>query len=123
MPDIITYCFKESIIRINSIGHVPTSEWYDSLDTVKALKEEHGLNRILIDTREQLETSEFEEIAEFAQSIPKDLRIALLVEDVSSSFHKSTEAKQRFLEAVARMNGVVIRIFLEETKAIEWLKD
>ena len=81
----------------------------------------HGFDRILFDTTQQTGTSDQREIAKFSKSIPKALKVALLV-PLSHPDSATTEPKMRFLEVAGRINGIAIESFVEELKAITRLK-
>ena len=121
MPEEISCDLEKRIIKVKSTGHVPVSEWYDSLIAVMHLNSKHGIDRMLVDATQQTGTSDRKEIAKFSESIPKVLKIALLVKPLSDPSTPTTEPKMRFLEVAARINGVVIQSFVEEAKAVNWL--
>ena len=109
--------------RVKSIGIVPVDEWRKSFEKILALKEEHRINCLLIDSKEQMETSDYGEILEFAKTIPKDLKLAFLVEDISGGKAQTTEPKIRFLEAVGSKEELDVRSFIDEDEALKWLKN
>ncbi len=112
---------EHGLIRIKSIGDVPTSEWRKSMEKVLELKEKHRINRLLIDSKEQLSTSGYSEIFEFAKWFPKDIKLALLVEDATGGRVLSTEPKQRFLEAIGLQENIDVKSFVDEEEAMSWL--
>jgi len=99
MPEDISAEEANGLIHLKSVGSEPVEDWRKTLDKILALKEEHRINCLLIDTKEQIETSDYGEILEFAKSIPKDIKLAFLVEDISGGEALTTEPKIRFLEA------------------------
>lgn len=88
-----------------------------------ALRKKHRINCLLIDTKEQITTSGYSEILEFAKPIPKELKLALIVEDISGGEARSTEPKIRFLEAVGSKEELDVISFISEDEALRWLKN
>ena len=123
MPDDVSLDEANGLIRVKSVGNVPVDEWRKSLKKILALKEEHRINCLLIDTKEQMETSDNGEILEFAKTIPKDLKLAFLVEYISGGEAQTTEPKIRFLEAVGSKEELDVRSFIDEDEALKWLKN
>ena len=121
MPEEISCDFENSLIRVDSIGTVPTSVWHESLKTVGELRKEHGFDRLLVDTRRQTKTSNYEDILEFLKTLPQDLKIALLLKDASDE-PSSPTGKLRFAECAASHQGIQIKSFIKESTAISWLK-
>ena len=60
---------------------------------------------------------------ESAKTIPKDLKLALLVEDISGGKARSTEPKIRFLEAFGTKEALGVRSFISEDEVLKWLKN
>ncbi len=123
MPERVSFDEVNELIRVKSVGDVPTSVWKESLEKVIGLKEKHNTNRLLVDTKEQLTTSDYSDIFEYAKTIPKDIKLALLVEDISGGKAHSTEPKQRFLEAIGIQQELEIKSFVDEDEALSWLKN
>ncbi|HCR29133.1 MAG TPA: hypothetical protein DIV79_03855 [Opitutae bacterium] len=123
MPDDVSLDEVNGLNRVKSIGIVPVDEWRKSFEKILALKEEHRINCLLIDSKEQMETSDYGEILEFAKTIPKDLKLAFLVEDISGGKAQTTEPKIRFLEAVGSKEELDVRSFIDEDEALKWLKN
>lgn len=121
LPEEVILDQEHGLIRIKSIGDVPTSEWRKSMEKVLELKEKHRINRLLIDSKEQLSTSGYSEIFEFAKWFPKDIKLALLVEDATGGRVLSTEPKQRFLEAIGLQENIDVKSFVDEEEAMSWL--
>lgn len=88
-----------------------------------ALRKKHRIDCLLIDTKEQITTSDYSEILEFAKPFPKELKLALIVEDISGGEARSTEPKIRFLEAVGFKEELDVRSFISEDEALRWLKN
>ncbi len=77
----------------------------------------------MIDTKEQITTSDYSEILEVAKPIPKELKLALIVEDISGGEVRSTEPKIRFLEAVGSQEELDVRSCISEDRTHKWLKN
>lgn len=123
MPEEVSFDAENEVIRIKSVGDVPTSEWKKSMVKVLELKEKHRINCLLVDSKEQVSTLEYGEIFEFAKEFPKDIKMALLVEDIAGGAPHTTEPKQRFLEAIASQEQVIVKSFVDEGEAVRWLKN
>ena len=121
MPDYVSVDSVNGLIRLKSVGNVPAKEWKESLRKIIELKEMYRINRLLVDTKEQLETSDYGDILEFVKTVPKDLKMALLVEDISGGEARTTEPKMRFLEAVGANESLDIKSFIDEGEALKWL--
>lgn len=122
IPEDISCDFENRIIRFKPTGYVPISAWYDSLKAVMNLNSKHGIDSILLDTTQQTKTSDHREFAQFSKSLPKALKIALLVRHASEQQPATTEPEMRFLEVAASINDIKIKSFIEEVIAINWLK-
>ena len=115
MPEKVSYNKEDGYSFVKSIGNVSVCEWEYSVSQLLTIKQNKGINRVLVDTTEQVKTSSTNAVFEFAQKLPKDIYFALLIEDVNYS-PKTTEPTQRFLEAIGNELGVNIRSFTEKLK-------
>ena len=77
----------------------------------------------MLDTKEQIMTSEYSEFLEFAKTILKELNRALLVEDISRVEARSAEPKIRFLESAGSKEELDDRSLISEDEALNWLKN
>ena len=111
MPDDVIVDEANELIRVKSVEGCTLSYGQNSV------KEKHRIDCLLIDTKEQITTSDYSEILEFAKTFPKDLKLALLVEDISGGKARSTEPKIRFLEAVGSKEELDVRSFISEDEA------
>lgn len=123
MPDDVIVDEANELIRVKSVEGVPVEERRKSMDKILALRKKHRIDCLLIDTKEQITTSDYCEILEFAKTFPKDLKLALLVEDISGGKARSTEPKIRFLEAVGSKEELDVRSFISEDEALKRLKN
>lgn len=123
MPEDISVDETNGLIRVKSVGSVLIEEWRKTLDKILALKEEHRINCLSIDSKEQIETSDYGEILEFAKPIPKYIKLGFLVKDISGGEAATTEPIIRFLEAVGSKEALDARSFIEESEALKWLKN
>lgn len=77
----------------------------------------------MLDTCEQITSADYSEILEFAKWIPKELKRALLLGDISRVEALSAESKIRFLEAHGSKGELDDRSFISEDEALNWLKN
>ena len=93
------------------------------MDKILALMKKHRVDCLLLDTKEQIMTSEYSEFLEFAKTILKELNRALLVEDISRGEARSAEPKIRFLESASSKEELDDRSLISEDEALNWLKN
>ena len=116
MPETVTFNTELGIIECHSFGDVLLADIDNSIIEIKQMQEKNNVNKVLVDVREQASMPEKSGTFQIATSIPRSLRVAmLLIED------QPTEADMRFVEKTALSGGASIRIFFSKDDAIEWL--
>ena len=123
MPEYVSYDDEKQIIRVDSVGDSPTEVWEDSLAKVKYIRAEKPVHGVLVDTRKQETTSDYQSILGFSMQMPNDLPFAILVSGMSANdeLAQLTLSKAQFMESAAQLRGVIIRLFTDESKAVKWL--
>ena len=91
------------------------------MDIILALMKKHRID-CLLDTSEQIRSSDYSEILELAKRIPKELKRALLSEDISRVEALSAEPKIRFLEADGSKEELDDSSFISEDEGLNSLK-
>jgi hypothetical protein len=116
MPDKIQVNEDLGIIEVESFGNVSRDDISQSIAKVRELFVEKGLSKILVDTRKQDEVPDTMDIFELFSTFPRELRIALLVEQ-----SQSTKDDLDLAETVGVNRGVHVRILDEKESALQWL--
>ena len=78
MPEQVGVNREVGIIEVRSYDIVDFSQMAGSIETVKRLFEETGINRVLVDTRGLKELPGTVDMFELTKSFPKYLTIAVL---------------------------------------------
>ena len=86
-------------------------------------EKKHRIICLLIGTKEQVTTPDYSEIIEVTKTISKDLKLVMLVEDISGGKACSTEPKVRFVEAVGFKEELDGRSFIFEDEGLKQLKN
>ena len=121
MPEFISYNEGDPMIQVRSEGEVTLDQWQRSLERAAQFRDKFGVECLLVDVRRQWHSAGLKELFRFANMIPGDLRIAMLVDDLYREHRHGVEEKQRFLEEMARQAGKTVKSFLEESEAKDWL--
>jgi hypothetical protein len=122
MAEYLQYLADEELVKVKVIGEADFKQSRQSLQHILELRESQVLRGILVDARRMLNgRSELDEFYTFAEQMPRGLRIAILLEDVSYEA-QTAEPGLRFMEQVAQQQGVNIRSFIEESAALNWLR-
>ena len=116
MPEEISYDAITRLIRIRVWGDDPFDDWVESRRQVVDLYESHGATMLLVDVREQLSAPGPLDVFDFGEDWPAPIRLAILISE-------NTPEDVLFLEAVAANRGKSIRVFYEESAALNWLQE
>ena len=117
MPETITVNKELGIIEILSYGDVTYEDTMASVATLKRLKDETGITQVLSDARKQKNVPDTTDIFEFASSLPRDMKIAIIV-----SADQPTVEDVSFVDAVASNRGAVIKLVTSRQQGLDWLK-
>jgi len=117
MPENVRVDEERGIIVVHSFGEVRFEDVASTARELERIFHKRGLNRTLVDAREQESLPSTTKIYQLASGMLRGMRIALLVGDGFP-----TEAGMRFAETVARNTGLEWKLFTIETEAVDWLK-
>ena len=117
MPETITVNKELGIIEVLSYDDVTHEDTMASVATIKRLKAETGITKVLSDARKQKSVPDTTDLFEFASSLPRDMKIAIVV-----SFEQPTVDDVSFLDAVASNRGAVIKLVTSKQQGLDWLK-
>ena len=116
MPDRIQVNEERGLIEISSFGEVSIGDIAQSISIVQKIFHEKGINKILVDTREQVSMPDSSGIFELFSTFPREFRLALLVVE-----SQATEEDISFGETVGGNRGVLVKRFYDEEQAVQWL--
>lgn len=117
MPENITINKELGIIEVHSYGNVTREDLDLSLVTVKQIKEDTEIKRVLIDTTEQEKMPSIMDIFEFVEKLPETFRFAIV-----ASEKQPTKDNHDFLETAAANRLLNVKKFFSRKEAIDWLK-
>jgi hypothetical protein len=116
MPETVTVR-KGSYIHVKSTGELTLKEYKKTLAKIIEIFKETGINKVLVDTLEQTKTPSVLETMIGAEDLilhaPRTL-----VAIVSKDKHDSDRA---FFRNVANNRGGIVKLFLDEKSALDWL--
>lgn len=116
MPEEITINQELKIIEVMSYGDVTREESMASVKTLEELISKTGIKRVLSDTREQQSVPSATDIYNFASSLPRDMKCAVVLSD-----YQTTAVDVEFADTVAHNRGILIKKFSSREDALEWL--
>lgn len=80
------------------------------------LHEIHGVNTLIVDAREQETSAALFDIFDFGDAWPVAIQVAILA-------GSKTPEDLMVIETVAMQRGKKMRIFFNETEALDWLQE
>ena len=118
MPEEVKLNKEEGIIEVSSYGVVTKREIADSVDIISEIKRSEGVDKILVDTREQTLMPGTIEIVElFAEKFPHDMKVAVI-----TSEEQATKRDIDFAEIIAANRFFdKFRMFPSKEQAMAWL--
>ena len=116
MPEFFSHDESSNLMRIRLYGADSIEDWQASRARVLSVHLETGINRLLVDAREQDVVPGIFDVFDFARSLPHHIRIALV------TGNKNREALE-FLETVAVNRMKQLCLFDDEHDALVWLDD
>jgi hypothetical protein len=116
MPEHVRIDADRGIIFVESRDTVSVADIHASIAEVEKIFAEKGLDKTLVDARNQNQPPSITELYEIASNMPRGIRIALL-----TASGTPTEDGLRFLETVAKNTGLEVVVFLDEDEALRWL--
>lgn len=117
MPDELTINHSAGIIEIRSYGAVSKEDIGSSMSEIQRVRENDGLDRVLVDATEQDSMPRTFDIFDLFSTFPRNIRCAIIVVKKQHNF-----PDLRFAETVSVNNNVDLRLFETRESAIDWLK-
>ena len=97
MPEEVKLNEEEGVIEVSSHGVVTKQDIADSVDIISEIKRNKGINKVLVDTREQTSMPNTIEIVElFIEKFPDNMKVAII-----TSEKQPTKRDIDFAEVVA----------------------
>ena len=118
MPDTVSLNEDTGIITVESHGVVSEKDIGESIEKVRKILNEKGMNRILVDTTRQEIMPDTMGIFRLFSTFPRDFKLAVLRKP-----SQVTADDLVFAENVGANRGVQIRLFEEESQALQWLNN
>lgn len=106
---------ENRLMRVRYGPEANIADWKQSLNEVLRLSEETGINRVLVDVREQKQLANTSELFNFGSQLPRHIAFAVLCE-----LHLE---EHRFIENVATNRGMTVKDFDSEPSALAWLRE
>jgi hypothetical protein len=117
MPEAVELLHDGQIIHVRSYGEVTIDELRASLADVKRIREERGVNRLLVDASEETSLPSTMPVYDFGVDLSETLR-GMTIALVKSP---ATTSALHFLESVVLNRGVALRTFESVEPALAWL--
>lgn len=117
MPDRVELNAALGIIEIESFGVVTKADILDSIEKIKQIQEDTGVENLLVDTTGQETLPNPIEIFEIFSVYPREIKTALLVVE-----SQATARDVDFVETVAANRGKRMKIFHDRQQAQDWLQ-
>ncbi|MCP4748778.1 MAG: hypothetical protein GY874_21985 [Desulfobacteraceae bacterium] len=114
MPKEIWHDEKNQLLRIQFTSESTVDDWKRALEQVERMSEQMGIFRVLVDVREQTDLATTSDLYSFACRLPRSIAFAVLCK-----IHLN---KHTLIEYVAGSKGAIVKDFIFEQDAIEWLK-
>ena len=116
MPDEIRVNEDRCIIEIDSCGAVSNKDIARSISKVQQILADKGISKILVDTTKQDTMPGTMDIFELFSTFPREFTLALLLDK-----RQRTEADLSFAENVGVNRGILMQIFYDKERALQWL--
>ncbi len=118
MPEKIILNEQRGIIEVSSYGIVTKQDIMNTVDAALKITRGKGINKVLVDTREQTAMPDSSEVVDIFSDFPDDFKVAMLVSE-----EQPTAKGVAFLETVAVNRFFNYRIFSSEEQALAWLNE
>ena len=116
MPQRVLFNEELGIIEVISTGIVTHQDLQSSLQRIKAISEETGTDKVLVDTTGEEELPAVLDLDDFGATLPGSLKFAILVAEA-----QPTAKKAEFVRSTASIRGALMRTFASREDALEWL--
>lgn len=119
MPESVAYCQSRNVISVKSTGILTAQEIRCSFEKILNIKENIGVDKLLVDQTK-------------VQSIPTNVEafnlgtsMAYSLKDISIAIIYSDRIKYdlEFIERVTQVRGGNLRLFKDESTALDWLNN
>jgi type II secretory pathway component PulC len=104
------------VIEVRSYGVVTREDLFSALESTKVLINKINNNKVLVDTSEEKELPNILDLDDFGSSIPKYMKMAIVVTD-----EQPTAMRSRFIGNIASIKGAKTNTFTSREDALEWL--
>ena len=121
MPEVVSVDEKNGVILVRSWGDISYDDLNSTREITFSLYEKTGINKILVDAREQKSMITIGESYDFGDDIGKDPRSRNMKWAIVPSKH--TREGTRFLETTSRNRGLNVKIHDDIESALKWLKE
>jgi len=118
MPDTLKVDNEKEIIEIRSYGTLTKVDMEKSIEGLMELKRKHGIDKVLIDTTKLDSVPNTIEIFETMANFPHGFKVAIIIDK-----NKAIASDIRFGETVAMNRGKNIKVFSNNSSAINWLEN
>ncbi len=105
------------VIEVRSYGVLTREDLFSAVESTKMLVIETKTNKVLVNTSEEKELPNILDLDDLGSSIPKYMKIAVVVSD-----EQPTAMRSRFIVNIASVKGAHIDTFTTREDALEWLK-
>jgi hypothetical protein len=116
VPDLVEINKEDGIIEIKSFGVLSQRDFESSVAEVNRIKNETGVNKVLVDTREQELVPDITTLFKLFSESLSELKVAMF-----ANKEQSTLSALQFSETVAHNRKVEIKIFFLREAALVWL--
>lgn len=116
MPDIIKILNNLNVIQIESYGSVSYETILLSIQKIKKINDETGIEHILVDARKQESMPREFFLYEFASNLPEHLKFAIII-----SREQDIVKAMELIKITALEKGIRVEIFENRQEALDWL--
>lgn len=118
MPDKFKINEKLGLMEIYSYGIVTAEDIDHSIEKAQDASKKFGLNKLLVDTREQKKMPGAVSIFRIFSNFPRHISLAILAKK-----NQVTVDDIIFGENVAVNRGIRMRVFYNQEAAVKWLNE
>ena len=104
------------MILCDAYGNIDRFQLFSTLTEVLELADLYDCRKVFIDTREEKVHADLIVLDEFASSLPRDLKIAFLI-----NVRQPTASKVKYISDVAQINHSPVKTFFNHKTALRWL--
>jgi hypothetical protein len=118
MPDKFKINKELDLMEIYSYGIVTAVDIEESIAKAQAAYEEYGINKLLVDTKDQQKMPGTVSIFKIFSSFPRHISLAIIADK-----KQVTVDDIIFGENVAVNRGIRMQVFYDREAALKWLKE